>query len=152
MQMQADQELNKNFKVTSVVHLVFMVAPVIYALIIAFLADKSMLPQLDERLHAVVLGTVATAAVVLLLVRERLSPAGARAALAKGQSVPEALAAAQLMRSAINETVAVLGLVAFLLTAKMGLSLVFIAVGLFALVRTRPNKDEWRAAATKGRR
>ena len=35
-----------------------------------------------------------------------------------------ALAAAQLMRSAINETVAVLGLVAFLLTAKMGLSII----------------------------
>jgi len=149
--MQDDQEFDKSFRVTFVVHLVLMIAPVLFALVIAFLGDKQMFPHLIEATHVVVLSVLAIIAVALLVVRERMATAGARSALDSGQSALGALAAAQLMRSAINETVAVLGLLAFLLTANMGMSLVFIAVGLFALVRTRPNKEEWRKA-TRGRR
>jgi hypothetical protein len=145
--MQDDTELDKSFRVTFVVHLVLTIAPLFYALIIAFLGDRQMFPHLIESIHVVVLGVLAVAAVLLLYFRERMATTGARTALDGGQSTLEALAAAQLIRGAMNETVALLSLLAFLLTANIGMSLVFVVVGMYAMVRTRPNKDEWRKAS-----
>ena len=120
------------------------------SLMIAFIANRSVLPFFDQSLHVPVLATLAVLAVVLLFVREKASAAKALTTLTATRSVPKALAAAQLMRSAINEAVALLGLFAFGMTGNMGMSLVFVGVGFFALVRTRPLKREWRAATMKG--
>jgi hypothetical protein len=147
-----DAELQRAFKASLIIHVAFLIAPVFYAIAMVVLDDMRMKPRLDEGLHLFVLGAFALVAVVLLLLRERLAVQGARTALNQGQGIPESLAAAHVMRSSMNETVAVLGLVGFLLTANLGVSLAFVGVGLFALLRGRPIKNEWRRAVTKGRR
>ena len=148
--MQDHRELDGNFRKTYLVHLILMIVPMIASPMIAVIANRSAFSFLDQHVHVPVLGTLAVVAVVLLFIREQTSAARALRVLTATRSVPKALAAAQLMRSAINEAVALLGLLAFLLTGNMGMSLVFVGVGFFALVRTRPLKHEWRSATTKG--
>jgi hypothetical protein len=150
--MQNDAELNRSFKPSLVIHIVFMVAPVIYAIAMVMLDDKRMKPRLDDGKHVIVLAGFAAISVLLFLLRERLAVRGARSALAQGQSIAESLATSHMIRASMNETVAVAGLMAFLLTANLGVGIGFVAVGLFALVRGRPIKDEWRRAITKGLR
>lgn len=150
--MQNDAELNRSFKASLILHVAFMVAPVIYAITAVILDDMRMQPRLDEGLHVLVLVGFAVVSVALFLLRVRFALAGTRTALSQGQSIPESLAAGHVIGAAINETIAVLGLVAYLLTANLGISLAFMGVGLFALYRGRPIKDEWRAVVTKGRR
>jgi hypothetical protein len=150
--MQDDAELNRSFKASFVIHIAFMVAPVVYAVAMVVLNGKGMKPRLDDGLHVVVLAGFAGIVVLLLLMRERLAIRGARSALAQGQGIAESLATSHVIRASLNETVAVLGLGGFLLTANLGVALALVAVGLFALVRGRPIKDEWRSAVTKGRR
>ena len=151
--MQEDeQKLNKVFKSTVIVHWAFTAFPVILALVLAFLGDREMFPHLIESTHVVVLSVLAAGSLVLLLMRERWAVKGARSSLTAGQSAPEAMAAAHLIRSTVSVTVAVLGLLGFMLTANMGMALVFVAVAFYALVRGRPDKDEWRRGISKGRR
>ena len=150
--MQDEAEFEKAFKASFIVHIAFIIAPVVYAVAMIVLDDMRMKPRFDEELHGFVLGGFAVVSVILLLLRERLATQGARSALKQGQGIAESLAAAHIMRSSMNETVAVLGLVGYLLTANMGVSAAFMGVGLFALVRGRPIKSEWRAAVMKGRR
>jgi ABC-type sugar transport system permease subunit len=142
-----EAELERSYRASLILHVVFLAAPLAYVAVIYALASNDMLPRYraGETMRWLIPTLLGVLSVALIVTR------GAQASLKRGQSVAEALAAAHVMRSSINETIAVFGLLVYMLNADAWQSVPFIAIGFLALVRERPNKTEWRRAVTKGR-
>ena len=148
-----EAELDRSYRASLILHVVFLAAPLAYAGVIYALASSEMVPRYreGETLRWLIPTLLGVLSVALIVTRGFWARRGAQASLKRGQSVAEALAAAHVIRSSINETMAVFGLLVYMLNADAWQSVPFIAVGFLALVRERPNKTEWRRAVTKGR-
>ena len=151
---QREDELGRSYRASLILHIVFLAAPLVYVGVIVVLADREMLPRYrqGETLRWLFPTLLAVASMGLLVSREFFARRGAVASVRRGQSVAESLATAHVMRNAVNETIAVFGLLVYVLNADVWQAVPFIAVGFLALVRGRPNRTEWRRAVTKGRR
>jgi uncharacterized membrane protein len=148
-----EDELERSYRASLILHGVFLAAPLVYVGVIYVLDGDDMLPRYreGETLRWLIPTLLGALSVALIFSREKFARRGAQTSIKRGQSVAEALAAAHVMRNAINETIAVFGLLVYMLNADVWQSVPFIAVGFLALVRGRPNKSEWRKIVTKGR-
>mgnify|MGYP003387422125 CR=1 FL=1 len=147
--LQDQIELNRNFTISFIISVVFTLALLIYAGAMATFDRMGMEPELGKSQHFPAVAGLALTSLALLAVRERLSIMGARAMMTKDRGLARALAARHVIRASVNEAVGVLGVGNFLLTGNLGVSLAFLGVGLFALIRARPSKEEWRAVVTQ---
>lgn len=146
------EELDRVFRRTQVVFWAFLAAPLAYIAAMFVLSGIGQEPVFDEGWTLYILvGILAVASAVQIAAREYMAKRTIRQARDRGQNVSEALAAAETMKMALTESIAVYGLFMFLLTAELWLALPFIFIGALALYASRPRKDRWREAAKEER-
>lgn len=145
-------ELDRVFKRTQVVFWAFLAAPFAYVAAMFAIQAIEQEPVIDDGwTRNVVVTVLAAVSAVQLASRGYMAKRTLRQARSRGETMWEALATAEIMRMTLAESVAVYGLVLFLVTTEFWTALPFILVGTMALYASRPRKDHWREAAKEER-
>ncbi|MDA0799484.1 MAG: hypothetical protein O2884_12565 [Chloroflexi bacterium] len=152
--MQSTDEVDKNYRAAMVLQFAFMAAIPIYGVTIAVFSSRGWEEQVlnSDIPHVAILAAFSVISALLLLSRGLFAGRSARAAISKGKPPSEWLLAAQFTSVQFTSPIALFGLVYYMATADVNMSLPFLVVGLFALYRGRPNKEGWRAAAMREQR
>ena len=128
-------------------------APFGYVGVLFLLPAIGLDPVFDDEdsMRYVVVAVLAVVSTVGLTAREYLTKRTVQQSRDRGESIWDALATGELMRMTINESVAIYGLVIYVLTMEPGLAVPFISVAAVALYLSRPRRDLWREAAKEER-
>ena len=119
------------FRRTRAVFWAFQAAPFATIAVLFYLRSLERRGWFEEQpsLQYVIVAVLALASLAQLRVRETVARRTAEQSRSRGESAWEAQAAAELARMALNEVIAIHGLVAFLITANLWLALPFMLLG-----------------------
>lgn len=128
-----------------ILYAAYLIAPVIYGVAMVGFAMTGWAGILDDPGMATWLVPVAfmALAIVIMLTREKGTAIVFNQAINTGGTVVDGLSAAHVLRLLLNEAIAVMGLVGYLMLGNITLAAPFVALGIAALYRSRPDKGQW---------
>ena len=143
--MHQNQKVDRIFRSGMILYSAYFIASVIYGVVMVGFAMTGWAGMLDDPGVAAWLVPVAftALAVVIVLTREIWTAKVFNQAINTGGTVVDGLSAAHVLRLLLNEAIAVMGLASYLMLGNIFLAAPFVAVGIAALYRSRPDKGQW---------